>query len=87
MKYAINNAVVIDPASAFHKKKVSLLIKNGEISKISKKPFDEKKSISGDELYVSKGWTDLRVHLKDPGYENHEKLDYLLESAADPGGC
>lgn len=85
MKYAINNATIVDTGSQYHQKKVSLLIRNGRIEKISKKPFDEKKSIEGDALYVSKGWTDLRVHLKDPGFESHEKLEYLLDSAAKGG--
>ncbi len=85
MKYAINNVTILDQGSDFHKKKVSLLIENGKIKKISNTEIKASKSFSGDDLYLSKGWTDLRVHLKDPGFEQHEKFEYLMDSAARGG--
>lgn len=85
MKYAINNAKVIDPGSKYHGKKVSLLIDKGKIVEISNDSIKASNSFSGEGLHVSKGWTDLRVHLKDPGLEHQERIDYLLESAARGG--
>ncbi len=85
MKYAINNVTILDQASDHHNQKVSLLIENGKIKQISKGPLKASKSFDGDDLYLSKGWTDLRVHLKDPGFEQDEKLEYLLESASRGG--
>ena len=82
MSYAINNVKVIDPGSKFHNKKVSILIKNGKIEDISNRELKGKKLIKGDQLYISKGWIDLRAHLKDPGFEQKETLEQLLHSAS-----
>jgi dihydroorotase len=41
--------------------------------------------IEGENLCVSLGWFDMRVHAKDPGYEHKESL-YSLEKAALAGG-
>ncbi|QNL21116.1 dihydroorotase [Hyphobacterium sp. CCMP332] len=85
MKYAINNVTILDQGSDYHQQKISLLIENGKIKQISKKELKASKSFDGDDLYLSKGWTDLRVHLKDPGFEQDEKLEYLMESASRGG--
>ncbi len=85
MKIAINNAIIIDPESEFHNKKISALIEDGKIAKISKSEIKAPQTFDGENLYLSKGWTDLRVHLKDPGYEHQEKFEYLMESAARGG--
>lgn len=85
MKYAINNVTILDQGSDFHKKKVSVLIDQGKIKEITNKEIKAAKSFSGDDLFLSKGWTDLRVHLKDPGFEQDEKFEYLMESASRGG--
>lgn len=85
MSYAINNVIVIDPDSKHHKKKVSILIKNGRIEEISKKELKAKQVFEGGDIYISRGWIDLRVHLKDPGFEQKETLEQLLQAASRGG--
>lgn len=68
----IENAVVVGGS----KSKVSILIENGiikEIGSISKPPADAYKvDLKG--AYVSPGWADVHVHLREPGREDEETI-------------
>ncbi len=82
--YIIRNATLVNSGHSKHLKKTDILISNGVIQKIgSKLKGDE--VISGDELYVSSGWVDLRVHLSDPGEEYKDSVGTLLETASSSG--
>ena len=68
----IENAVIVGKS----KSKVSILIENGiikEIGSISKPPSDVfKVDLNG--AYVSPGWADVHVHLREPGREDEETI-------------
>jgi dihydroorotase len=85
--YIIRNATLINPGHTNHLKKSDILISNGKINKIATRIKSGVKDveISGEEVYVSSGWLDLRVHLSDPGEEHKDSLSSLLETASSGG--
>lgn len=84
MKILIKSAFVVDNASSFHKKTVSILIENGIISEIAKNitADTETQIIELDNLHVSQGWFDSSVSFGEPGYEERETLNNGLQTAA-----
>jgi len=83
MPYIIRQATLIQKENSHHHSKVDILIMNGIIEKIAKAISDsDAEVISGDDLYVSSGWIDMRVGLTDPGNEHKDAMANLLDTAA-----
>jgi len=81
----LKNIKIIDPSSAWNGNKVNILIEDGIIKTISDnktESFLASQVVQGDNLMVSKGWTDLRANFCDPGYEYKEDLVSGAEAAA-----
>ena len=79
MPYIIRQATLIQKENSHHHSKVDILIKNGIIEKIAKAISDsDAEVLSGDDLYVSSGWIDMRVGLTDPGNEHKDAMANLL---------
>ena len=75
MRILLKSVIIIESLSEFNGRTKDILIENGIIQQIS----DELEIvadyiISGENLYVSAGWVDMRVSSKDPGYESKEDL-------------
>jgi dihydroorotase len=90
MKLLITNAVVCDPQSTFHGKKVDVFIANGIIESIqtsSKKPLVAKaaKTIDAAGATLSPGLVDMRAALREPGFEYKEDLQSAAHAAAAGG--
>ncbi|MFM7838075.1 MAG: hypothetical protein ACKO6K_00790 [Chitinophagaceae bacterium] len=86
MTVLISQAIINDPGSAFHGKKMDLVIESGvikEISKTCKGKFDQE--IKGQSLTVSPGWVDLFALFGDPGLEYKETLESGAAAAAAGG--
>ena len=77
-KYSENRAILIENAVIVGKtkSKVSILIEDGIIKKIgsiTKPPADPfKVDLKG--AYISPGWADVHVHLREPGREDEETI-------------
>lgn len=75
---------IIDPNGPHHLEKVDLLVVGGVIQKIASRisrgevPEAAERCAGG---HLSIGWTDLRVHLTDPGHEYKEDLASLATAA------
>lgn len=87
MKVLIANVKVNNPASEWHKKNVDIILNDGVIEDISDynstietKGFDQ--VLSGNQLVVSPGWVDLKVHTSDPGDEHKSSIEETLDAAA-----
>ena len=79
----IKNAKVMDMQSAFHGKKVDLLIEKGRFKAIGKKVDAPKAQvIEGENLHVSIGWLDIGAQSGEPGFEHREELTTLSKAAA-----
>ncbi len=90
MKLLITNAVVCDPQSTFHGKKVDVFITNGIIESIqlsSKKTSTAKpaKTIDAGGATISPGLVDMRAALREPGFEYKEDLQSAAQAAAAGG--
>ncbi len=87
MNILLKSAIIIDSKSAFHNKKVDILIKNGQIEAISNSleaPSDTRE-IQLSNLHVSQGWFDSSVSFGEPGFEERETLTNGLNTAAKSG--
>ena len=83
MKILIKQAKIINSTSPFNGDTKDILIENGLIAAIKQSIDDpEAKEISGDDLHVSLGWTDLKADFCDPGFEHKETITSGLEAAA-----
>ena len=80
----LKNIKIIDSGSEWHGKKASVLIKDGLIADISADTINQKdvEIIDGEDLFLSRGWVDLRANFCDPGFEYKEDIDSGLEAAA-----
>ena len=78
---------VIDPNSAFHNKKVDILVDNGVIKKISNKinPAKDQKLIEIDKSFVCPGLMDMSVDFQEPGNEQKETINSGVKAAAAGG--
>ena len=89
MDLLLKNAVIIDPGSPFHQKKVNLLIHNGVIQDISEKSpaqvDSNTKVFDQENTHVSPCWIDLFADFCDPGNEHRETLESGREAAFDGG--
>lgn len=83
--YLIRNATLVSKGHSNHLTKIDLLIANGVIASIGNKLEANAKEITGEELYITSGWFDMRVHLSDPGNEHKDSLIDLLNTAAAGG--
>lgn len=85
MKLLIQNGQVIDPASQTNEV-LDILIENGIISKIEKKITDKADTvINAEGNWVTPGFIDVHVHLREPGYEYKETIATGTRSAAKGG--
>jgi len=87
MNVLIKSAIIIDPKSDFHNKKVDILIEKGIISNIANqiKNTNNHKEITLENLHVSQGWFDSSVSFGEPGYEERETIANGLNTAAKSG--
>ncbi|WP_026994599.1 dihydroorotase [Flectobacillus major] len=86
MKILIRSAKIIQKGTALNGQLKDIFIENGIIRQIGEGlTLEADEVISHPNLCVSLGWFDMRVHAKDPGYEQKESL-YSLEKAALAGG-
>ncbi len=85
MKLLIQNGQVIDPASQTNEV-MDILVENGIISKIEKSITDNAdKIINAEGNWVTPGFIDVHVHLREPGYEYKETIATGTRSAAKGG--
>lgn len=79
----VKDAMVLDAGSPFNGQRKDIIIENGIISRIGNNfETDGMKVISGNGLFVSPGWFDMRVNFWDPGFEYKEDLESGCEAAA-----
>jgi len=87
MDILLKQVKIIDHRSAYHKKKLDILIKNGIIKRIAKsikksqsiQVFDEKNT------HVSIGWFDIGTQVGEPGFEHRETLRTIAKAATKGG--
>lgn len=83
MNYLLKSVKILDKASSFHQQTKDILIENGIITKIENAiTAEDAVVVAGQNLVVSKGWVDLKVHITDPGEEYKETIENTLDSAA-----
>ena len=86
MKTLIRSAKIICKKSDYHGKIKDIFIENGIIQQIGDVLILEvDEIIEGEDLHVSVGWFDMRVHAKEPGHEYKESLE-SMELTALAGG-
>ena len=86
MKILIRSAKIICKASDYHGQTKDIFIENGIIKQIGDVvDIDADEIIEGENLCVSVGWFDMRVHAKEPGHEYKESLE-SMEATALAGG-
>ena len=90
MNVFLQSATLLDPASALHRQKVHLVVRDGMIASVEaatneapEGSFDH--TIASNDLYVSAGWFDLQAHFCDPGLEHREDLRSGAQTAAAAG--
>ena len=82
MRLLIKRAVIIDPASKYHGKKVDVFIKNGKIEGIGRDlKVTSDRTISSKDLHISPGWCDLGTQVGEPGFEHREDLRSVAQAA------
>ena len=82
MKTLIRSAKIICKNSDFHGQIKDIFIENGIIQQIGDVLIvDADEVIEGEDLHVSVGWFDMRVHAKEPGYEYKESLESMEQTA------
>lgn len=85
MSLLIQKAIITDKNSPFHLQKKDIWIENGRIKAIGDNIDTQGADVevfSGNDIYVSKGWMDLRANFWDPGQEQKEDLLTGCEAAA-----
>jgi dihydroorotase len=86
MQILLKNVQITALSSSFNGKQQDILIENGIISQIgSGITAPQAKVISGNNLHVSLGWTDIFSHFCDPGQEHKEDLSTGVAAAAKGG--
>ncbi|TWV98876.1 dihydroorotase [Chitinophaga pinensis] len=86
MHILLKNVQVVAPSSPFHGQQQDILIENGIIRQIGTGlSAPQARVVSGDNLHVSLGWTDLFAHFSDPGQEYKEDLQSGVDAAAKGG--
>lgn len=87
MNVLIANVKVHNPASQWHNKNVDIILLDGQIEDISihdssKDTEGYNQVITGNDLSISPGWADLKVHTSDPGEEHKSTVSETLDAAA-----
>lgn len=83
MKILIKSAQIIDKSSSHNGKKIDLLIDNGIIKDINENINIESEIVINEpDMFISQGWTDLKVDFCDPGHEHKETISSGLRAAA-----
>jgi len=86
MSVLIKSATVIDSQSAYHGKKVDILLDQGKIAGIGRSlKSTAQQIIKGKNLMVSPGWVDVFADYCDPGHEQKETIISGLKAAAAGG--
>src|SRR5690554_1910406 len=85
MNILIKSAQVLDKNSPFHNQTKNILIQDGLIKSINDETPEADLVIESPSLKVSPGWFDMRVSLKDPGYEHKEDVNTACKAAASGG--
>lgn len=86
MHLLIREAVVIDPSSSFHRKRVDIRIQEGIITQIGPElPVEDAEILPANDAFVSPGWFDMGVQACDPGFEHREDLNSVRAAAAAGG--
>ena len=82
MKILIRSAKIICKTSDYHGQTKDIFIENGIIQQIGDALILETNEIiEGEDLHVSVGWFDMRVHAKEPGHEYKESLESMEKTA------
>jgi dihydroorotase len=83
MKILIKAAKIIDASSEYNQQIKDILIQDGVYSRFEDHISDDDAiQINSDNLYISQGWTDLKVDFSDPGHEYKETINSGLDQAA-----
>ncbi len=86
MKIRIQSAKIIDPNSPYNGQTKSLLIENGVITSIENQINEAADHvIEIENLHISPGLFDIRTHLCEPGFEQHEDIESGSNAAAKGG--
>ena len=81
MKILIKNGRLIDPYNNIDEK-MDILVNNGVVEKIENQITEEAdKTIDANNMWVTPGFIDLHVHLREPGYEHKETIATGTRSA------
>jgi dihydroorotase len=81
MRIQLQQVLITDPFSPYHKQRVDLTIENGIIGLIGNSTSASDISINAQSLSVSPGWVDLRAYNGEPGLEHKEDLASLTKAA------
>ena len=85
MKLLIKNGRVINPATNIDEV-MDVLVVDGIVEKLEKNINDDAdKIIDADKCWVTPGFIDVHVHLRDPGYEYKETIATGTRAAAKGG--
>jgi len=86
MKILLKSVKIIDKNSAYHQKKLDVLIEDGIIKEIKKElQVQANKVIDIDNLHISRGWFDSSISFGEPGFEERETIKNGLDTAAKSG--
>lgn len=85
MKILLQQPLILDKRSPFHRKKKNVLIQNGKIAEIGDKQFSADRTLDASAMILSPGWFDLGTASGDPGQEHREDLDSVSKAAAAGG--
>ncbi len=86
MKTLIRSAKIICKTSDYHGQTKDIFIENGIIQQIGDALITETdETVEGEDLHISVGWFDMRVHAKEPGYEYKESLESMEQTALTGG--
>lgn len=85
MKYLIKQAKIIENGEK--KPKKDILIENGRITQIENtiEVTDDMRLIESKNLHVSTGWLDIGAQLNEPGHEEKETIESLIDAAKNGG--
>ncbi|MDX1408924.1 MAG: dihydroorotase, partial [Saprospiraceae bacterium] len=86
MRLLIKRALVVDPQSSHHKKRLDLFVRNGNITRIGRNLKEQADHvIESGNLHVSTGWVDIGTQVGEPGFEQREELATVAAAAVSGG--
>ncbi len=74
MTILLSEVKILDPQSPHHRKKVNVLIEDGEIAAIGNTRYRAGQVVDGKGAILTPGWFDLQANFCDPGEEHKEDL-------------